>query len=131
VGEIKSKKAVDSLIQMLINPLLKNNIFHIYGALGAIGDPKAIPHLARGLDGGEHYNQVSALNAILQIDADTGLGYALSELDDDNVSVRRNAVITCIQTGNLAAKEPLMALFSDEDFEVRFYAKQGVKRLGN
>ncbi len=131
VGAIRSEKAVDSLIQMLVNPRLKNNIFHIYEALGAIGDPKAIPYLARGLDGGEHYNQVSALNAILQIDADTGLGYALSELDDDNVSVRRNAVITCIQTGNQAAKESLMALFSDEDFEVRFYALQGVKRLEN
>ncbi len=131
VGEIQSEKAVDSLIQMLVNPRLKNNIFHIYGALGAIGDPKAIPYLAKGLDGGEHYNQVSALNAIMEIDPVKGLSYASAELKDENVSVRRNAVITCIQTGNQAAKEPLMALFSDEDFEVRFYAKQGVKRLEN
>ena len=129
VGEIKSKSAVDSLEAMLIHPRQENNIFHIYGALGAIGDPDAIPVLAEGLIGGAHYNQISALNAILNIDADTGLSYAISEFEDENVEVRRNAVIVCIQLGNPEAIDALKSLYGDEDFEVRLYAKQGVKRL--
>ncbi len=128
-GEIKSELAVDSLEAMLINPGQENHIFLLYGALGAIGDPEAIPVLAEGLEGGERYNQVAALNAILDIDADIGLSYAIAELQDENVEVRRNAVIVCIQSGNQKAIEPLKRLCNDDDFEVRFYAKQGVKRL--
>ncbi|MEA3461227.1 MAG: HEAT repeat domain-containing protein, partial [Bacteroidota bacterium] len=129
VGQIKSVRAVDSLSAMLVTPRQDNNIFHIYGALGAIGDADAISVLAQGLEGGEHYNQISALNALLEIDADVGLSYAISELQDENVEVRRNAVIVCIQLGNPKAIGPLKSLFVDDDFEVRLYAKQGVKRL--
>jgi len=81
------------------------------------------------LKSGEHYNQIAALNAILEIDAGIGLSYAIAELSDENVEVRRNAVIVCIQMGDPRAIDPLKALFKDEDFEVRFYAKQGLKRL--
>lgn len=130
-GEIKSLSASDSLTAMLIHPRLENNIFQIYGALGAIGDTAAIPVLAEGLKSGEHYNQIAALNAILEIDAGIGLSYAIAELSDENVEVRRNAVIVCIQSGDPRAIDPLKALFKDEDFEVRFYAKQGVKCLIN
>ena len=130
-GEIESLSASDSLTAMLIHPRLENNIFQIYGALGAIGDTAAIPVLAEGLKSGEHYNQIAALNAILEIDACIGLSYAIAELSDENVEVRRNAVIVCIQSGDPRAIDPLKALFKDEDFEVRFYAKQGVKCLIN
>jgi protein-S-isoprenylcysteine O-methyltransferase Ste14 len=129
VGEIKSLRAADSLTAMLINPLQENNLFHIYGALGAIGDPDAIPVLAEGLNDGAHYNQISALNAILEIDPGAGLACAISEMEDENVEVRRNAVIVCIQLGNPEAIGPLKKLYGDEDFEVRLYARQGVKRL--
>jgi len=129
VGQIKSERAADSLSAMLITPRQENNVFHIYGALGAIGDKDAIPVLAEGLKGGAHYNQIAALNAIVEIDPDAGLSYAISEFEDEHVEVRRNAVIACIQLGNPKAIEPLKGLFGDEDFEVRLYAKQGVKQL--
>jgi protein-S-isoprenylcysteine O-methyltransferase Ste14 len=129
VGQIKSERAVDSLTGMLVHPRQNNNTFHIYGALGSIGDPAAIPVLARGLDGGERYNQVSALDAIMAIDPLEGLKYAYAELNDADVEVRRNAVITCIKTGDPVVVDALSALLEDEDFEVRFYAKQGIKRL--
>jgi protein-S-isoprenylcysteine O-methyltransferase Ste14 len=129
VGQIGSKRAGDSLVNMLIHPVQQNNLFHIYGSLGAIGDPDAIPVLAEGLKSGEHYNQVAALNAILDIDPETGLSYAIAELQDEEVKVRRNAVIVCILSGDPRVIEPLKSVFEDEDFEVRFYAKQGVKRL--
>ncbi|RLD92001.1 MAG: hypothetical protein DRJ13_17000 [Bacteroidetes bacterium] len=74
---------------------------------------------------------MSALDAIFRIDTAAGLMYAIAELQDDNVEVRRNAVIVCIQSGDPRAIDPLKALFKDEDFEVRFYAKQGVKCLIN
>jgi len=87
--------------------------------------------LADELKKGEHYNQISALDAIFRIDPDAGLGYAISELKDENVKVRRNAVVVLIQSGDSCAIEPLRSLFEDEDFEVGFYAKQGVKHLNN
>jgi protein-S-isoprenylcysteine O-methyltransferase Ste14 len=129
VGQIQSERAVDSLTVMLVNPREDNNTFIINYALGSIGDPSAIPVLAKGLEGGEHFDQVSALDAIMQINPQEGLSYVLSELNDAKVEVRRNAVITCIKTGDPAMVDPLSALLEDEDFEVRFYARQGVKRL--
>ncbi len=130
-GRIGLKKAVDSLTAMLVNPRKDNNTFLIYEALGAIANPQAIPVLAEGLQGGEGYNQISALSALMQIDPRQGLNYAFSELQDENVHVRRNAVIVCIQSGDKRAIDLLLSLYDDEDFEVRFYAKQGVKRLNN
>lgn len=129
VGQIQSVRAIDSLIRMLVHPRQNNNTFHIYGALGHIGDPKAIPILALGLDGGEHYNQTAALDAIMCIDPDEGVKHAYAELNDKHVEVRRHAVITCIKTGKPEVADALSALLDDEDFEVRFYARQGIKRL--
>jgi protein-S-isoprenylcysteine O-methyltransferase Ste14 len=128
-GEIRSEPAADSLMQMLAHPRLPNNQFHIYGALGAIGNPDAIPYLAEALKGGEHYSQIFALDAIMRIDPVEGLAYAITELRDEKAEVRRNAVITCIQSGDRKVIEPLKKLYRDNDFEVRFYARQGVKRL--
>ena len=130
-GKIKSERAAECLTALLIHPRQQNNTFLIYETLGAIGDSDAIPILAEGLKGGEHYNQISALSAILQIDPKAGLSYAISELQDERVEVRRNAVLVCIQSGNTRAIVPLKTVLEDEDFEVRFYAKQGIKRLKN
>jgi protein-S-isoprenylcysteine O-methyltransferase Ste14 len=130
-GALKSVRAGDSLISMLINPVQENRLFLIYGSLGAIGKQKAIPLLVEELTGAERYNQIAALSAILQIDPGIGLRHAINELQDENVEVRRNAVIVCILTGDPRVIEALRSVFNDEDFEVRFYAKQGVKRLEN
>jgi protein-S-isoprenylcysteine O-methyltransferase Ste14 len=129
VGQIRSERAVDSLSGMLVDPQQNNNTFLIYGALGSIGDPAAIPVLVRGLDGGAHYNQIAALDAIMAIDPRQGLSYVFEELNDENEEVRRNAVINCIKTGDPVVVDALGAMLEDEDFEVRFYAKQGIKRL--
>ena len=128
-GKIGLERAVDSLTSMLSSPGQVNHIFLICEALGALGDPESIPVLANGLNGGERYNQTAALSAIMQIDPRAGLSYGIAELEDENVEVRRNAVIVCIQSGDARVIDPLKTLFKDEDFEVRFYAKQGVKRL--
>lgn len=129
LGQIQSERAVDSLAKMLVDPHQDNHTFLIYGALGTIGDPDVIPVLALGLERGEHYEQISALQAIMEIDPRKGLSYAFAELNDANVQVRRNAVITCIKTGDPAAVDALSAMLDDGDFEVRFYARQGIKRL--
>jgi protein-S-isoprenylcysteine O-methyltransferase Ste14 len=129
-GQIRSERAVDPLGRMLTDPVQENHTFLIYGALGDIGDETAIPFLTRGLEDGPNYNQIAALGALMEIDPQTGLTHAFSELNDPDVEVRRNAVITCIRTGDPKAIEPLRALTRDEDFEIRIYARQGIKRLG-
>ena len=128
-GDIKSKVASDSLSSMLTHPVADNNLFLIYGALGAIGDTAVVPVLAQGLEDGPWYNQIAALSAIRAIDTGAGLSHAISELQDEQVEVRRNAVIACIRSGSKQAIEPLRSKLGDEDFEVRFYARQGIKKL--
>ena len=126
---LTSERAVDSLIGLLVHPLFPNNLFHIYGTLGAMGDARAIPFLAKGLEEEAWFNQRAALNAIMQIDPAAGVAYAIRELNDTDVNVRRNAVMQCILSGDLQVVNPLSDLSEDPDFEVRFYARQGVKRL--
>lgn len=129
LGQIKSEKAVDSLIGLIEHPLHENRLFHIYETLGSIGDPRSIPILEDALKSGAFYNQESALGALMDIDPELGVRYAMEELLDEDIRIRRNAVITCIQADSPLAIEALRACFEDEDFEVRFYAKQGVKLL--
>lgn len=126
---LTSDRAADSLIQLLVRPRYANNLFHIYGTLGAMGNPKAIPYLAEGLDQEAWFNQQAALNAIMDIDPVTGITYAVAELGDPEVKVRQNAVTRCILSGDPRVVPYLRELFDDEDFEVRFYARQGVKRI--
>jgi HEAT repeat protein len=128
-GDIKSQIASDSLSSMLVHPVMDNNLFLIYGALGSIGNKAAMPALAEGLKDGPWYNQIAALSAIRTIDPGAGLSHAISELQDEQVEVRRNAVIACIRSGSKQAIEPLRSKLGDEDFEVRFYARQGIKKL--
>jgi uncharacterized membrane protein len=128
-GTLSSERAADSLIRLLVAPTFPNNLFHIYGSLGSIGQSKAIPYLVQGLDGEEWYNQVAALDAIFSLDPEKGVEYAIRELQDEDLHVRQNAVTKCILTDDPRVVEPLKAMFDDEDFEVRFFAKQGVKRI--
>ena len=65
----------------------------------------------------------------MKIDPGTSIDHAILELQDEDVHVRRNAVIVCLQAGDSKVVEPLKGVFNDEDFEVRFYAKQAVKRI--
>jgi hypothetical protein len=129
VAAIRSGRAVDTLIRVLEDPALNRNAFAIYGALGTIGDPKALPILAEGLEEGPHYDRVAALDAILKIDPAVGISYAIEALQDPEVKVRRNAVMQCILSERPEAIHALEAVTRDPDFEVRFYARQGLKRL--
>lgn len=43
----------------------------------------------------------------------------------------RYAVMICILSEDPSVIKPHKALFHDRDFDVRFYAKQGVKELEN
>ncbi|HER08444.1 MAG TPA: DUF1295 domain-containing protein [Bacteroides sp.] len=128
-GEIRSEKATEHLIPMLDEPGMDRSLVLIYSALGSIGTHAAIPYLVAGLDGGEHYFQQSALEALMVIDPSAGIDHAIGELKDEDVQVRRNAVLACIRSGDPRVIEPLRFLYSDEDFEVRLYARQGIKRM--
>ena len=66
----------------------------------------------------------------MKIDPRAGSTYAASELQDTLVEVRRNAVMVCILSGDPGARDALEKVRDDEDFEVRFYARQGLKRQG-
>ena len=129
-GNVRSERAVNSLLEMLKDTILVNNLFQIYGALGSIGDARAIPCLAAGLEKPEFYNQISALDALMEIDPKVGLKYAISRLTEGDDKVRRHAVMICILSEDPAVIVPLESLLRDEDFEVRFYARQGLKRFG-
>lgn len=123
------ERATDSLIRLLEDPGQDNNLFHVYGSLGSLGQPKSIPYLAMALEEGPWFNQQAALNAIMEIDTQQGVEYAIRELEDEETHVRQNAVTQCILSGDPRVVEPLRALSGDPDFEVRFFARQGVKRI--
>jgi HEAT repeat protein len=128
-GVLTSERAADSLIRLLTEPKYPNNLFLVYGALGSVGQTRAIPYLAEGLVDQPWYNQQAALNAIMELDPEHGVEYAIRELKDPEAGVRQNAVMQCILSEDPRVIEPLAELYRDDDFEVRFYARQGVKRL--
>jgi HEAT repeat protein len=50
-------------------------------------------------------------------------------LFDENEEVRREAVIALLRIGSPEARQALEGALADEDFEVRLYAEEALKRL--
>ena len=53
----------------------------------------------------------------------------LQALRDESAWVRQSAVITLLQIGSPDTREALEAATEDEDWEVRVYAAEALKRL--
>jgi HEAT repeat protein len=127
LGKIGNKEAIGPLIDILKSgndPAISN---FIYSTLASLEAHEAWEYIAEGTKKMEWWNRVSALNALNSLDSLASHDYIYTALGDEEPNVRRSAVLLIIHDKPSNAKEPLMGVLDDEDFETRFYARQALK----
>jgi len=100
-----------------------------YRLMGSFKIDAAWPYLVEGLEDNRWYIENTALQALVDIDADKAMPYVFGALSDTNYQARRKAVFVLLELKPDEAIEPLKQVLDDEDFEVRFYARQAIELI--
>jgi hypothetical protein len=102
------------------------------GRLGALGDPKAVPHLLEALSDPEPYVRREAATALGRLHdprAIPRLGALATDSEDE--CLRRSAVEALGEIGAPAARTPLEAALNDRALGVRWAAEAALRRLSS
>ena len=99
-------------------------------ALGALGDPAAVPHLIAALSDDEAYVRWSAASALGAL-GDPAVPPLIAALSDEEGNVRWSAASALGALGDPAAVPPLIAALSDEAENVRWSAADALGALGD
>ncbi len=133
LGELRAKDA-----ELWIRPFLHHDQARLRllaaGALGKIGSTESIPLLLPGLADSEWYVRVAHAEALGRLRAEpavAGLCVLVQENHEKySVNVRRAAAIALFKIGSPRSVEVLRAAREDQDFEVRLYAAEALRRIG-
>ncbi len=131
LGQIKSEKAVGPLITMLKDE--SGPVFYqTVTSLGRIGSPKALDPLIAALDVSSYWNRKAVVTALGDLGSEKAVDPLLNILEEDglNVHVKREIMVTFLKIGSQKTLSALREALNDEDSEVRIYAKEALKRLG-
>ena len=98
--------------------------------LGAIGDPRAIPHLIRALAAWEGEDHASAWGGLQAIGHEGVIGHLEAALRDGPAEIRAAAVRALATTLDARAVPALQAAAKDRDLQVRAAAEGALRKLG-
>ncbi|MGD8867291.1 MAG: HEAT repeat domain-containing protein [Gemmatimonadales bacterium] len=99
-------------------------------SLAQLGSTELIEPAGQTLTGPHGWLRASTVEALGVLGSEDGLPLVLSALSDAEPAVRRSAVVAALKIGSPRACQALaLAEASDEDWEVRLYAAESVKRL--
>jgi protein-S-isoprenylcysteine O-methyltransferase Ste14 len=129
LGDIGSAKATESLIRKLGQDTLSVNKSDIYRALGKIGDANSWEILVQALKSKTWYHVTQALASLVSIDPDNAIPHVYQSLEHDHPQVRRKAVFILLQNPDANAIPHLEKMVCDEDFEIRFFARQAIRQI--
>jgi protein-S-isoprenylcysteine O-methyltransferase Ste14 len=129
LGKIGSEEALPVLLVNLEQTSSTGFRNFICGALGNIGSREAWIPLINVIQDSVWYNRIAAINALNKIDPDQSWPYVFASLKDSNANVKRNAVMLILAQKPSQAREALIYVLDDEDFETRFYSRQALKML--
>lgn len=126
LGNIQNEEALKYLLQYSNdnNRTIKNNSF--YSALGNYHSQKIDSILINGLSQPMWHTRNAALNALHKSNPKLAIDYTIKALSDTDPKVIRNALNIILLETPISAEQPLKRLLDNEDFEVRFFAKQSL-----
>jgi len=128
LAEIGDERAIGPIIDM-IEEMPPNERSRFYGTLGSLKAKEAWPFLAEDIYTSEWYVRNAILQAMADIDFQNAKPYIYFALEDEEVRVRRQAVFIILEKLPPDAIDPVSMVLDDEDFEVRFYARQAISRI--
>jgi HEAT repeat protein/protein-S-isoprenylcysteine O-methyltransferase Ste14 len=131
LGKIRTEKAVGPLITMLKDE--SGPVFYqAVTSLGRIGSPKALDPLIAALDVPNYWNRKAVVTALGDLGSETAVDPLLNILEEDglNVHVKREIMVTFLKIGSKKTVSALRRAIDDDDPEIRLYAQEALKRLG-
>lgn len=131
---IQALLATDSPSIPVLLPLLDDSVGGVRAAaLRALATLGAEEVLTRGpalLDDPTTWIRVSVIESLGVLGSEEAVPLLVRQLADTSAWVRRATVAALIAIGSPRAHQLLEAAVDDEDWEVRLYAAEGLKRLG-
>jgi len=131
LGKIRAEKAVGPLITMLKDE--SGPVFYqAVTSLGRIGSLKALDPLIAALDVPNYWSRKAVVTALGDLGSEKAVGPLLSILEEAELSVhvKREIMVTFLKIGSRKTLSALREALNDEDSEIRIYAKEALKRLG-
>ncbi len=98
-------------------------------ALAGLGAEEALARAPLFMDSTNPWSRARTIGALGALGSDAGLPLVLGGLLDGEAMVRRDAVVALLRIGSPAARPALRRALDDEDFEVRIYAAEVLRRL--
>ncbi|MBN2206548.1 MAG: HEAT repeat domain-containing protein [Candidatus Aminicenantes bacterium] len=128
LGEMGAEEAIEPLIRCFEeSPTCPYD--RVGTALRQLGSDRAVDAWIAGLSrAGWWYPRAFCASALGRYKMEKGLGPLQDALKDESPQVRRAAVLALMEFRSPATIEALRGALKDEDFEVRLYAKEALKK---
>ena len=126
---LKANQAEDELLGMLNNGSEKVKANVLLDVLSNIGCAEIMPYLEESLDDDFWYYRITALKSMMRIDFEKAKPYLYQHLEDEDSNVRREVVYMLLDSLPADAVPHLEKVTHDEDWDVRFYARQAIKQI--
>lgn len=131
---IQALVATDSARVPVLLPLLDDSVAGVRAsalrALATLGAGEILPRSAEFLRDSSVWIRVSTIESLGVLGAEAAVPLLMRQLADTSAWVRRATVTALVAIGSPAARGALQVAAADDDWEVRVYAAEGLKRLG-
>ncbi len=129
LGAIGDPDAVPHLL-----PLLDDSVSHVrlvaLNQLAVLGSVHVLDRAQEYLDSDEVWMRIGGIDALGTLGDERGIPLLVPRLNDEAEAGRREAVVSLLRIGSPAAPRPaLERALDDDDWEVRVYAAEALKRL--
>ena len=124
LGSIRDPRSTDALLRALEGG---RDDWDLIRALGDLGDPRAVPELAKRL--GSFWSG-AALNALASIGGPAATAVLVDELNDSDPTRRSQVALALGVLGGADATRALEPALGDVDLRVRGAAAEALQRLG-
>jgi HEAT repeat protein len=128
LSAIGTKEVLEPLYRMIDDEEEWIRIAALRG-LAALGLEQIIGQTAPLLESDSWRTRGTGVEILGLLSSERGLPLVVERLNDEEPWVRRNAVIAILQIGSPSARGALSRMTDDDDWEVRVYAVEALRRL--
>jgi HEAT repeat protein len=129
IRRMQARETADTLMYFLENENVPYTRDLIIQTLSEMGDTRIYPYIEAQLDAAEWHRVTGALRAMAELDFERTKPYLYQALDDERHLVRREVVYMLLDYLPPDAIPHLQKVTNDEEWDVRFYARQAIRKI--
>lgn len=129
IRRMQARETADTLMYFLENEKLPYTRELIIRTLSEMGDNRIYPYIETQLNAAEWHRVTGALRAMAELDFERTKPYLYNALNDERIQVRREVVYLLLEKQPPDAIPYLQKVIDDEEWEIRFYARQTIRKI--